>query len=362
MEKPTIFFSHSSKDQEMILPLKNELEVITSGVMDIFMSSDGQSIPFGRNWVHKIEEGLNNAKIMFVFITENSINTAWIYFEAGYAYSKNVRVIPVGIGIDIGSLKAPLNLLQGFNVVVDESLNNFITIINDEFKLNFKGTMSSGLISNILSCSGKIYYNISNMFDYAKFEICSQYHSGDEVIRYDIDKCFESVIEYLEENKISYSLDRKVLLVLGIKMRLEGTEKEPSVYNGRVRINQEHCLNIKISSYNFFENYNLLIKLMEKTKIVNIGYLWFYFNSKFTAIKDELKMSSIINDNREIFVHDKNTIGAFVYKEQIYFRFISESKNNKDYYPVLSVFKNIDPSNVTSLINELYGLGIIYEN
>ena len=65
---------------------------ITSGVIQIFMSSDGQSIPFGNNWVHKIEEGLNNAKIMFVFVTPTSIESGWIYFEAGFAYSKGIEV------------------------------------------------------------------------------------------------------------------------------------------------------------------------------------------------------------------------------------------------------------------------------
>ncbi len=49
MEKPTIFFSHSAKDRNVILPIKEKLIKITSGVIQIFMSSDGQSIPFGNN-------------------------------------------------------------------------------------------------------------------------------------------------------------------------------------------------------------------------------------------------------------------------------------------------------------------------
>ena len=69
MEKPKIFFIHSAKDRNVILPIKEKLIKITSGVIQIFMSSDGQSIPFGNNWIHKIEDGLNNAKIMFVFVT-----------------------------------------------------------------------------------------------------------------------------------------------------------------------------------------------------------------------------------------------------------------------------------------------------
>lgn len=113
MDKPIIFFSHSSKDKDLIYSIKNKLDAATGGVIDIFMSSDGQSIPFGTNWIHKIEEGLQAARIMFVFITENSISSGWIYFETGYAYSKGIQVIPVGIGVDIGGFKSAIEFIAG---------------------------------------------------------------------------------------------------------------------------------------------------------------------------------------------------------------------------------------------------------
>lgn len=71
MSKPTVFFSHSSKDKDLIIKLKDKLMSFTGGTLNIFLSSDGQSIPFGTNWIHKIEEGLKDAKIMFVFVTTN---------------------------------------------------------------------------------------------------------------------------------------------------------------------------------------------------------------------------------------------------------------------------------------------------
>ena len=137
MNKPTVFFSHSSKDKDLVLLIKNKVENITKKTINIFMSSDGQSIPFGTNWIHKIEDGLNESKIMFVFVTNNSIDSGWIYFESGFAYSKNIKVIPIGIGVDIGKISAPLSLLQGFNVTSSDSLNNFITIINSNFDYDF---------------------------------------------------------------------------------------------------------------------------------------------------------------------------------------------------------------------------------
>ena len=42
------------------------------------------------------------------------------------------------MGVDIGSIKPPLSLLQGFNITSGESLNNFVTVINKNFDLNFE--------------------------------------------------------------------------------------------------------------------------------------------------------------------------------------------------------------------------------
>ncbi|WP_163935923.1 toll/interleukin-1 receptor domain-containing protein [Paraferrimonas sp. SM1919] len=139
MDKPTIFFSHSSLDKEYISLLKGKLSKKTAKTIEIFQSSDGESIPFGNNWVHKVEESLNNARIMLVFVSPLSMASSWIYFEAGYSYSKDVRVIPIGIcGIDVGQLRPPLNLLQGFNISNSEGLNNLITVINREFGCDFE--------------------------------------------------------------------------------------------------------------------------------------------------------------------------------------------------------------------------------
>ena len=118
----------------MILAIKNKVMQYTSGTLEIFQSSDGESIPFGTNWIHKVEEGLKEAKVMFVFVTEKSISTGWIYFEAGYAYSKGVHVIPVGIGVSVGDLKAPLNLLQGFNITSADILTKIETDKSSSFE------------------------------------------------------------------------------------------------------------------------------------------------------------------------------------------------------------------------------------
>lgn len=56
MAKPIVFLSHSSRDDKLLGRLKELLLSYTGGAIDFFLSSDGQSIPLGRNWVHEIQQ------------------------------------------------------------------------------------------------------------------------------------------------------------------------------------------------------------------------------------------------------------------------------------------------------------------
>src|SRR5262245_39653334 len=117
MAKPIVFLSHSSRDHRLLGRLKELLVSYTGGAIDFFLSSDGQSIPLGRNWVHEVQQALDSSQLMFVFITPRSLQSSWLYFEAGYAYSKGIKVVPVAIyGVDLAAVPPPLSLLQGFNV------------------------------------------------------------------------------------------------------------------------------------------------------------------------------------------------------------------------------------------------------
>jgi TIR domain-containing protein len=134
--KPTLFLSHASTDGESLKKLREILSARAVGSLEIFLSSDGQSIPFGRNWVHEIEEALKRAKLMFVFVSPAALQSSWIPFESGFAYACGIRVVPVGIaGVDLSALRPPLSLLQGFNLFSAPALNNLIATINEVFEL-----------------------------------------------------------------------------------------------------------------------------------------------------------------------------------------------------------------------------------
>src|SRR5204862_472090 len=108
-QKPIVFLSHSPKDKEPLLKLKRALEKRAAGSIDFFLTSDGQSLPFGKNWLVGISDALNEARLMFVFLSDNSSSSKWVYFEAGHAYAKKINVVPVCFpGLSIERTGAPL--------------------------------------------------------------------------------------------------------------------------------------------------------------------------------------------------------------------------------------------------------------
>lgn len=150
--KPNIFFSHSARDAERILPIKNHLIEKMGNTIEIFMSSDGASIPFGKNWVKEIEEALKECKLMFVWLTPNSAQSNWVHFEAGHAYSRDIKVVPLGFdGINLEKVPGPLRFLQGFNVKSAASLNNLTAIINREFDYTFKDFFDEDFFDNVVN-------------------------------------------------------------------------------------------------------------------------------------------------------------------------------------------------------------------
>ena len=82
---------------------------------------------------------------MFVFLSPQSADSKWIHFEAGCAYAKDIRVVPVCLpGIDLNRITPPLSLLQGFNLHSHEALGNIVRICNDQFNATIDESFNVG--------------------------------------------------------------------------------------------------------------------------------------------------------------------------------------------------------------------------
>jgi hypothetical protein len=289
LEKPTIFFSHSSKDKLFISELRRIISEKTSGTIEIFQSSDGESIPFGRNWVHKIEQNLNDAKIMFVFISPNSIKSNWIYFESGFSYSKDIRVIPIGIlGLDIGKLSPPMSLLQGFNLHNYEGINNIISILNSEFSCNYK-TDFSEIEGEKLNRTTSFYNSIE-----------------DDIID-KIDYIETDIISILQDNPLNgnpIEIFNAYLSNLGIKKVVNASTNQIFLSGMEVNVKQNPQskmdeFNIKIDLLTLTENINIVSGLLPLiyTKPLAKYWMYIYFNESIELLTTNYKISARLNKN-----------------------------------------------------------------
>jgi len=60
MSNHQIFLSHIHEEKELAILIKDAIEAEFSGFVEVFVSSDGTSIPAGSNFLKRIEDGLVN--------------------------------------------------------------------------------------------------------------------------------------------------------------------------------------------------------------------------------------------------------------------------------------------------------------
>jgi hypothetical protein len=129
--KPLVFFSHSSRDADTLVRLRAFLLDRTAGEVEIFLSSDGESLTYGRDWATQIVAKLHEARAVFAFLSPHSLTSQWLFFEAGMAFERKTDVIPVGLrGVDARAASAPLGPLQGFNLDRPRGLTKLLHLVS----------------------------------------------------------------------------------------------------------------------------------------------------------------------------------------------------------------------------------------
>lgn len=346
MIKPKIFFSHSSLDKEYISYLKQSILEKTSNTVDIFQSSDGESIPFGNNWVHKVEESLNESKIMFVFISNKSINSNWIYFESGFAYSKGIKIIPIGIsGVDVAMLKPPLNLLQGFNITGSDGLNNIITVLNREFKSSFPEGFTEIDFNNLNFEDNKN----SEYFECIK-QISLRFNSTLKIEneRYKIKHNFVDLIEnLLEKNGITYRLKDNIITSYGIRLSCADSMSDIAI---SIAIDP-----IKLKNYDHF--ISELIASVYNADILEKYWCNILLNDEYISETLDFKIASRIEDS-DIEISNESTT-LLSYKDINLNIEKTSSINSIPYIRIIYPSKNFCSSTILESIHILINKEVI---
>jgi hypothetical protein len=150
MVKPTVFLSHSSKNHRELIRLKQLLDEKAVGSIEFFLSSDDESIRSGKLWPEEVHNALKRAKLMFVFVSVESLESGWAYFEAGYGYRQLECVTPMCLpGIDRGAVPAPFGLLQAHNLHTAKDLNIIVKLCNRAFETKIAESFTKGEFEQI---------------------------------------------------------------------------------------------------------------------------------------------------------------------------------------------------------------------
>lgn len=96
MANKLIFLSHIHEDKALAALVKDALEDEFSGFVEVFVSSDGTSIPAGSNFLKRIENSLIDCVGAIYLISPISVKRNWINFELGAVWVRNVVSVRSG--------------------------------------------------------------------------------------------------------------------------------------------------------------------------------------------------------------------------------------------------------------------------
>lgn len=135
MTKPILFISHISEEKEIAHALKEVLEKSFLGNIDVFVSSNPNSIKLGNRWLQNITNALKSCVVEIVIASPISIKRPWINFEAGAGWVRDIPVIPLcHSGMTPSTLPVPLCELQAAVATDHDKLAHLVSVIADAFE------------------------------------------------------------------------------------------------------------------------------------------------------------------------------------------------------------------------------------
>jgi hypothetical protein len=113
----SVFVSFIHEEELIAGTVLSFLREIFGDEVEIFLSADRTTIYAGDNWIDEILSALKSTKVLVSVLTPESIGRPWINFEAGAAWMREAKVIPVCFrGLTVGTLPKPYSSLQAIEM------------------------------------------------------------------------------------------------------------------------------------------------------------------------------------------------------------------------------------------------------
>ena len=166
---------------------------------------------------------------MFVWMTPASLASDWIPFETGFAYSRGIRIVPIGFQeVRLDDLPPPISILQGFDIVNSKSLNNIIAIINEEFSLTFSDLYDEEFYAaNVQDVTSE---NSPELLRYIRVIGCTYSSINQDGQLLQVRSNWHDILTaILEELKIPFSGDQDEIRGIGFRIDGRTDRDEPRV-------------------------------------------------------------------------------------------------------------------------------------
>lgn len=150
MAPPTVFISHSTSDQPLVLRLADYLERTAQGAIRFFVA--GRDLPAGMDWEKEILSALRAADLVFAVFSAKALDSNFVIFEIGYARGLGKPVIPIGMpGLSVADIPRPIGSLQGLDLHDATGLSRLILALNKTFEHRHPETVPASAFQQIVS-------------------------------------------------------------------------------------------------------------------------------------------------------------------------------------------------------------------
>jgi len=102
-------------------------------MIDVFVSSDQESISVGDKWLEEVDAALKNAQVELILCSQDSVGRPWINFEAGAGWMKGIPIVPIcHTNMRLVDLPIPLNMLQGITASDTDGWEKVYKLLSDK--------------------------------------------------------------------------------------------------------------------------------------------------------------------------------------------------------------------------------------
>jgi hypothetical protein len=130
--KKHLFISHISEERATAERIKGTLGRDFLGLVNVFVSSDTESIAAGEEWLGSVQKALRDCMIFVTLCSPESVRRPWINFETGAAWMRDIPIIPVcHSGLLPHDLKMPMSLKHGISLNDGDGLRRLYKRVAD---------------------------------------------------------------------------------------------------------------------------------------------------------------------------------------------------------------------------------------